>query len=162
MSDYDEVKAEHGRRAADQERSEVKRLKADGWVAHKVSKEYDVYASKDGIIMLEDCKFTDNDTFFIESKDIAKWLEQVELQAAALNYLVPVKFRVDMYFPRHKGKNRHYVDIDESHLGKTIRVDWVPGGIVTELVAKALPVEDPREARRKILEMKLEAMGVDS
>lgn len=132
-----EVRAERDKRADRQEEDEVRALKDAGYIAFRIDREVDTFAAKSGVVWLCDCKFSDNGIFYIDSSDVAKGLDSAVALAKALEFKVPVGFRVDMHFPRHRSRNRHYITIRESDRGWSIRVErTVRGRFITARVKR--------------------------
>ena len=121
-------RAEQDKRADRQEEEEVRQLRKAGYVAYRVDREIDTYASKDGKIWLCDNKYTDNDLFYIDYSDVAKGLDAVLAHAKSLNFAVPIYFRVWMHFARHRSKNKKYISIREDDRGFTIKVERTSTG----------------------------------
>jgi len=124
--DEAELKAERNEEATRQEQAEVRAQKDKGNVAYRIAREVDtlVVDKRDGIIWLCDCKHTENgeDVFYIDSSDVAKGLDEVLKWRDALHQLVPVRFRVDMFFKRHRSNNHKYIPITEFDRGYSIKV----------------------------------------
>jgi Holliday junction resolvase len=117
-----ELKADRCRRADRQEEDEVKALRDKGYVAYRIDREIDTVAIKDGEIWLCDCKFSDNGEFYISKEDIAKGLDTVLEWAKSTVNKIPIRFRIDMHFPRHKTHNRKYILVTEYDRGYSIKV----------------------------------------
>ena len=136
-----EDKALRNEEATRQEQNEVRAQKDKGNVAYRIAREIDTLAvdTKDGTIWLCDCKHTENgeDVFYIDYKDVAKGLDEVLKWRDALGrYGVPVRFRVDMFFKRHRSNNHKYVPITEFDRGYTIKVTRGAKKITTVRVKK--------------------------
>lgn len=121
VSDQAILKAERNVRADRQEESEVKGLRDKGYMAYRVDREIDSLSAKNGKMWVCDSKYSDNDIFYIASTDIVKGLNEARGWFQALNGLVPVGFRVDMHFPRHRNKRR-YIEIPEEMRGISLKV----------------------------------------
>jgi len=138
--DEAELKAERNEEATRQEQAEVKNQKDKGNVAYRIAREIDtlVVDKRDGIIWLCDCKHTENgeDVFYIDSSDVAKGLDEVLKWRDALHQLVPVRFRVDMFFKRHRSNNHKYIPITEFDRGYSIKVTRHATKITTSRVTK--------------------------
>lgn len=136
-----EDRAERNEEATRQEQSEVKAQKDKGNIAYRIAREIDtlVVDNRDGIIWLCDCKHTENgdDVFYIDSKDVAKGLDEVLKWRDALGrWGVPVRFRVDMFFKRHRSNNHKYIPITEFDRGYSIKVTRGKKRITTQRVKK--------------------------
>jgi Holliday junction resolvase len=121
VSDSAILKAERNVRADRQEEQEVKALRDKGYKAYRVDREVDSISAKHGMMWVCDSKYSDNDIFYIAASDVDKGLDEAAGWSKALNGLVPVGFRVDMHFPRHRNKRR-YIEISEERRGQSIRV----------------------------------------
>ncbi len=128
-----EARADRDRRADKQEMAEVARLRSSHHGAWGIHREFDTLAIKDGTAWLCDNKFTDNDVFYIDSKDIAKGLHEREKFAKAVNFQLEVIFRFEMFFPRHKSKNRKYIIVTEADRGWSLKVTRHETGRITQL-----------------------------
>jgi len=122
-----EAKIERNEAATRQEQCEVRAQKAKGNVAYRIAREIDTFTGdvKEGKLWVCDCKHTENgeDTFYIESGDINKGLDEVEKWLDVVGrYGVPVGFRVEVYFRRHRSKNKKYIYVDERHRNHTIKI----------------------------------------
>jgi len=136
-----EEKAERNVESVRQEQNEVKAQKDRGNIAYRIAREIDtlVVDMRDGIIWLCDCKHTENgeDIFYIDSKDVAKGLDEVLKWRDGLGrYGVPVRFRVDMFFRRHRSHNHKYILITEFDRGYSIKVTRNKGRITTVRVTR--------------------------
>ena len=135
-----EEKALRNEEATRQEQDEVRAQKDKGNVAYRIAREIDTLSvdKRDGTIWLCDCKHTENgeDVFYIDSKDVAKGLDEVLKWRDALHQLVPVRFRVDMFFRRHRSNNHKYIPITEFDRGYSIKVTRHANKITTAKVAK--------------------------
>jgi len=136
-----EFKALRNEEATRQEQDEVRSQKDKGNVAYRIAREIDTLTidKRDGTIWLCDCKGTENgeDVFYIDSKDIAKGLDEVLKWREALSkYGVPVRFRVDMFFKRHRSNNHKYIPITEFDRGFSIKVVRGKNKITTTKVMK--------------------------
>ena len=121
-------RAERDSRAYRQQEDEVRALRDAHYLAFNIDREIDTIAFKQGRIWLCDNKYSDNDIFYIDSKDIAKGLDQAQKLAEKLDFKIEVYFRIDMFFPRHKSKNRRYIICTESDRGWSIRVTRCESG----------------------------------
>jgi len=119
-----EKKAERVAESTRQEQDEVKAQRDAGNLAWRIAREIDTLCfDKSGIIYITDCKFSDDDVFYITSQDVAKGLDTVlAIQECVGRYGVPVRFRVDMHFRRHRSRNRKYITITELDRGYSIKV----------------------------------------
>jgi len=119
-----EKKAERVAASARQEQDEVKAQRDAGNLAWRIAREIDTLCFDDsGVIYVTDCKFSDSDVFYIDSKDIAKGLDVVlDILRCVGRYGVPVRFRIDMHFRRHRSRNRKYILITELDRGYSIKV----------------------------------------
>jgi len=132
------AKAERVDNSIRQEQDEVAEQRRRGNLAWRIAREIDTLSfDKDGIIFITDCKFSDNDIFYIDSNDIAKGLDTaISIQNCVDRYGVPVQFRVDMHFRRHRSRNRKYIVITEADRGYSIKVTRAKR-ISTQRVSKA-------------------------
>lgn len=128
-----ELKADRDKRADRQQEDEVKALRDANYIAWLIDREIDTICAKDGRIWLCDNKFTDNGEFYIDSKDIAKGLDQRMALAKALMFKIEVGFRVDMWFPRFKSHNRRYIIFTEQDRGWSLKVTRTPTGRIQTL-----------------------------
>ena len=135
-----EFKAERNEEATRQEQDEVRSQKDKGNVAYRIAREIDTLTvdKRDGIIWLCDCKQTENgeDVFYIDSKDVAKGLDEVLKWRDALHQLAPVRFRVDIFFRRHRSNNHKYIPITEFDRGYSLKVVRGKGRITTTKVTR--------------------------
>ncbi len=131
-----ELRADRDRRADRQQMAEVATLRRSHHMAWVIDREFDTIAFKDGRVWLCDNKFTDNDVFYIDSKDIAKGLDQRIGLAQALDFKVEVGFRIDIHFARHRSKNRKYILFTETDRGWSLKVTRHPTGRITQLRVK--------------------------
>lgn len=136
-----ELKAQRNEEATRQEQDEVRSQKDKGNVAYRIAREIDTLTVdiKDGVIWLCDCKHTENgeDFFYITSQDVAKGLDEVLKWRDGLGrYGVPVRFRVDMFFKRHRSNNHKYIPITEFDRGYSIKVTRHATKITTARVTK--------------------------
>lgn len=140
MSQADD-KALRNEEATRQEQDDVRRQKDKGNVAYRIAREIDTLTvdALTGTIWLTDCKCTANgeDMFYIEKGDVDKGLDEVLKWRAALGRLdFPIRFRVDMFFRRHRSNNHKYINITEQDRGHTIKVTRGKGRITTTRVAR--------------------------
>ncbi len=119
-----EAKAERVDNSIRQEQDEVAGQRRIGNISWRIAREIDTITfDKDGAVYVTDCKFSDNDIFYIESGDINKGLDIViAVQKCLGRYQVPVRFRIDMHFRRHRSKNRKYIAITELDRGYSVKV----------------------------------------
>ena len=120
-------KALRNEEATRQEQAEVKAQKDKGNVAYRIAREIDTlcFDKHTGIVWVTDCKSTENgeDVFYVDSKDVAKGLDEVlAIRETLGRYGVPVKFRVDMFFKRHRSNNHKYIPVTEFDRHYTIKV----------------------------------------
>ena len=110
-----EDKAERNIRADRQEQEEVAEQRGKGNLAWRLDKEVDtIVFTHTGTVWLTDCKYSDNDVFYADFSDVDKGLDAVRMMSKCLGrYGVPIQFRLDMHFPRHKGNNRKYIPLTE-------------------------------------------------
>lgn len=122
-----ELKAERNKEAICQEQNEVKAQRDKGNVAYRISREIDTicFDKPTGILWVTDCKATKNgeDVFYVDSSDVNKGLDVVlGIQETLGRYGVPVQFRIDMFFRRHRSNNHKYILITECDRGHTIKI----------------------------------------
>lgn len=122
-------------RSQRQEEQLVVSEKNKGNISWRIAREIDVVVfHKSGITSLVDCKFSDNDEFWIESGDIIKGLDLVKW---LINHGISARFRVDMHFPRtRKPNNRRYIDIGEEFRGWSMRCWHAEKRILTKPVRR--------------------------
>ena len=122
-----EAKAERNVESVRQEQSEVRAQKDKGNVAYRIAREIDTlcFDKHTGIVWVTDCKSTENgeDVFYVDYKDVAKGLDEVlAIRETLGRYKAPVRFRIDMFFRRHRSNNHKYIPITEFDRGYTIKV----------------------------------------
>lgn len=129
-----ELRADRDRRADRQQMAEVATLRRQGYVAWVIDREIDTLAFKDGKAFACDNKFTDNDIIYLDSKDIAKGLDQRTELAQSLNFkLEEVVFRFDVHFARHKSRNRRYFIVTEEDRGWSLKITRSDTGRMSRL-----------------------------
>ncbi len=132
-----EDKALRNEEATRQEQDEVRSQKDKGNVGYRIAREIDTLTVDNGTIWLCDCKHTENgeDVFYIDSKDVAKGLDEVLKWRKALGRDdVPIRFRIDMFFRRHRSNNHKYIPVSEFDRGYSIKVTRLAKKITTARV----------------------------
>ena len=141
MLDEAELKALRNVESARQEQDEVRAQRDKGNLSYRIAREIDTLTvdRKDGTIWLCDCKHTENgdDVFYVDSSDIDKGLdERAKWYDAIGRFGIPIRFRVDIFFKRHRSNNRKYIVITEQDRGWSIKVTRGKGRISTVRVKR--------------------------
>lgn len=136
-----EQKAERNVESVRQEQAEVAAQRKKHNLAWRIAREIDTicFDKHTGILWVTDCKSTENgeDVFYVDYKDINKGLDVVlAIQETLGRYNVPVRFRVDMFFKRHRSNNHKYIPITEFDRGYSIKITRHATKITTARVTK--------------------------